>query len=45
MMDAAHDAAQDTRAAYNYTGDSSTANDGGYFYDTGSDSPSDGGGF
>lgn len=45
MMDAAHDAAQETRSAYNYTGDSSTANDGGYFYDTGSDSPSDGGGF
>lgn len=43
-MDAAHDAAQETRAAYNYTGDSSTVNDGGYYYGTGTNK-SDGGGF
>lgn len=43
-MDAAHDAAQETRAAYNYTGDSSAVNDGGYYYGTGTNK-SDGGGF
>jgi hypothetical protein len=43
-MDAAHDAAQETRAAYNYTGDSSTVNDGGYYYGTGTNK-SDGGVF
>jgi hypothetical protein len=43
-MDAAHEAAQDTRASYNYTGDSDTVSDGGYYYDTGTNK-SDGGGF
>ena len=31
QKDAAHDAAQATRAAYNYTGDSEEYNDGGYY--------------
>lgn len=31
-MIAAHDAAQDSRARYNYTGDSAEVNDGGYYY-------------
>ena len=37
QMDAAHDAAQATRAAYNYTGDSSDYEDGGYYHGWGGD--------
>lgn len=48
QMDAAHAAAENTRAAYNYTGDSTTYHDGGYYYENGSTTPNpkpDGGGF
>lgn len=37
-MNAAHDDAQAVRATYNYSGDSSTAEDGGYYYGNGSSS-------
>ncbi len=33
QMDAAHEAAEETRAQYNYTGDTDTAHDGGYYDD------------
>ncbi len=35
QMDAAHEAAEETRAQYNYTGDTDTAHDGGYYDDWG----------
>jgi hypothetical protein len=45
-MDAAHAAAQETRSAYNYTGDSTDYDDGGYYYGgEQSSSAGDGGGF
>ena len=53
-MDKAHQAAQDLRAEYGYTGDSVDAEDGGYYYDGDgdgepdgkpNDKPNDGGGF
>ena len=43
-MDAAHNEAQAIRASYNYSGDSSTAGDGGY-YNGNSSSGSSGGGY
>ena len=33
QMDAAHEAAEETRAQYNYTGDTTDVNDGGYYDD------------
>ncbi len=45
-MDAAHAAAQATRSAYNYTGDSTDYDDGGYYYGGDQSTPVvDGGGF
>ena len=46
QMDAAHDAAQDTRARYNYTGDEPSTVDGGYYHgNSGGSSGGNGGGF
>ena len=48
QKEAAHDAAQATRASYNYTGDSEEYNDGGYYEGTGkkpSSTSGSGGGF
>lgn len=43
-MVAAHDAAQESRAKYNYTGDSTEVNDGGYYYGGDTAAPSGSGG-
>ncbi len=42
-MDAAHAEAEGIRSAYNYTGDSNSYEDGGYYYGGEADIPSDGG--
>ena len=44
-MDAAHDEAEAVRASYNYSGDSSTAEDGGYYYGDGSPGSDSSGGY
>ncbi|NLV51606.1 MAG: hypothetical protein GXY20_13055 [Clostridiales bacterium] len=44
-MSAAHDDAQAVRATYNYSGDSSTAEDGGYYYGDGSSGGDSSGGY
>ena len=45
QMDAAHEAAEATRARYNYTGDVPTSEDGGYYHGGGRSSGGSGGGF
>ncbi len=45
QMDAAHDAAEATRAKYNYTGDVPTSDDGGYYHGGSRGSGGSGGGF